>query len=391
MAGGGGGGEQQQQSSGLDVLWGMLLVVGVLGLIWWYFGDHIIYFYLWLKQQQIIIINYITLKIFDQHFSLMINGLQSVMNNPESVSLMDKLFFINDSGKYLAGLFSIIMLGLSFKLMFKHPNSRFKTIFNTKTLAAQEISRWPQITPATHFDLVNEDVSTGPWAMSLSPMEFAKKNDLLILDGIKHKSQRAAKKAKTTAKIDIDKSNHVFAQQLGPAWSGPQNTPVHIQVLYVALSAKIHHESDFALEIFNEVSASFTKDYKITAPANLKKLVKKYSEKSTIKKLSKQHAYRLTFMASLLQKSRDDGVQSTADFLWLKTIDRPLWYMLNSVGRRVAFPEVAGPYAHWTAEKKYVNHLNRPTIEQATLALEEAISQIIYTDEDDEDLPVTLD
>ncbi len=47
-----------------------------------------------------------------------------------------------------------------------------------------------------------------------------------------------------------------------------------------------------------------------------------------------------------------DGVQASADFLWLKPIDRRLWYMLNTVGRQTPFAEVAGPYAHWLAERE---------------------------------------
>lgn len=388
----GGGGEQQQQpSSGLDVLWGLLLVVGVLALIWWQFGDHILYFYLWLKQKQIIFINLITFHLFSSHFAPIINGLEQVMNNAEEFNGFEKIRFINDSGQYLAAALALGMLFFSAKLILKNPSNRFKTVFSTKALALQEKSRWPQITPTIHFDLVKEDIGTGPWAMSLSPMEFAKKNDLLVLEEIKHKSQRAAKKAKITAKIDIDKTNHVFSKQLGAGWQGPENLPKHVQIIFVGLSAKIHHESEFSLNFFNQVATTFTKEYTLTPPPDLKQLVKKYSDKVIIKKLSQQHAYRLTFMASLLQKARDDGVQSTADFLWLKTMDRPLWYILNCVGRRVAFPEIAGPYAHWIAEKKYVDQLTRATVEQATTALEEAISQIIYTDEHNEDLPVTLD
>jgi len=83
-------------------------------------------------------------------------------------------------------------------------------------------------------------------------------------------------------------------------------------------------------------------------------------------------------MATLLELARTDGVLATAEFLWLKPIDRPLWYMLNSVGRQTAFPEIAGVFAHWVAEKRLDRPLKVPMVEEAVKALEMAMKEIKY-------------
>ena len=88
-------------------------------------------------------------------------------------------------------------------------------------------------------------------------------------------------------------------------------------------------------------------------------------------------------MASLLELARDDGVLAGAEFLWLKTIDRPLWYMLNSVGRRTAFPEVAGPFGHWMVEKRLRRPLKTPMVAEAIDGLEEAVAEVIYKPDED--------
>ena len=36
---------------------------------------------------------------------------------------------------------------------------------------------------------------------------------------------------------------------------------------------------------------------------------------------------------------------------WLKGMDRPLWYALSSLGRRLPFVEAAGAIAHYHAER----------------------------------------
>ena len=83
-------------------------------------------------------------------------------------------------------------------------------------------------------------------------------------------------------------------------------------------------------------------------------------------------------MASLLRRARFYGVLPTAEFLWLKPIDRRLWYMLNSVGRQTPFTEVAGPFAHWLAETELTRPCLVPIIDEAVNALEGAIKEIKF-------------
>jgi len=52
--------------------------------------------------------------------------------------------------------------------------------------------------------------------------------------------------------------------------------------------------------------------------------------------------------------------------------------MLNSVGRKTAFPEVAGPFAHWQVEKRLRRPLKVPVVDSAVNAMEDAIAQIVY-------------
>ena len=83
-------------------------------------------------------------------------------------------------------------------------------------------------------------------------------------------------------------------------------------------------------------------------------------------------------MASMLEEARQDGVQASADFLWLKPLDRRLWYTLNTVGRQTPFIEVAGIFAHWIAEKEAQRRLRVPMVEEATNAVELALKDVVY-------------
>jgi intracellular multiplication protein IcmP len=107
----------------------------------------------------------------------------------------------------------------------------------------------------------------------------------------------------------------------------------------------------------------------------------KHESSKLVQEVLSKHAYVLTMMAAMLLLARTDGVQASADFLWLKPIDRRLWYMLNTVGRQTPFVEVAGPFAHWVAEREIGRKLLIPMVEEATNALEGSLKEIIYQSE----------
>ncbi len=107
-------------------------------------------------------------------------------------------------------------------------------------------------------------------------------------------------------------------------------------------------------------------------------LLKKHYNTKAVQKIVQGHAYVLTVMAAMLKGARDDGVQASADFLWLKPMDRRLWYTLNTVGRQTPFIEVAGIFAHWRAEQEAQKRLVVPMVEEATNAVQLALKEVLY-------------
>jgi intracellular multiplication protein IcmP len=86
-------------------------------------------------------------------------------------------------------------------------------------------------------------------------------------------------------------------------------------------------------------------------------------------------------MASLLELARTEGVMATAEILWLKPLDRRMWYVLNNIGRQVSFVECAGPIAHWLSEKKLNRPLRIPLVEGAVTAMQLALDDVLYIEE----------
>jgi hypothetical protein len=74
------------------------------------------------------------------------------------------------------------------------------------------------------------------------------------------------------------------------------------------------------------------------------------------------------------------GVLSTSLFLWLKRIDRPLWYALNNVGRRAFHIEGAGAISHYFMERLQREAVSKPFMDSAIAGLKKYLEDYHISD-----------
>jgi intracellular multiplication protein IcmP len=211
----------------------------------------------------------------------------------------------------------------------------------------------------------------------MTPLQFCKK--FKLLEEVRPQ-RREGMARKDWDKIEVvlkrGESNKLFAMQLGPLWRGTASLPPYAKALFAAFAARINADSQPAAKLFSQLSASsLNKDLNLEG---VDELLKKHEQTKLVQKIVQSHAYIATVMASMLETSREDGVQASADFLWLKPRDRRLWYTLNTVGRQTPFIEVGGIFAHWVAEKEAGRKLLVPMVEEATNAVELALKEVVY-------------
>lgn len=276
------------------------------------------------------------------------------------------------TGYWLNYIFSACSVVFLYLLLFRHSGARFSRVFSMKTLRDSEVQIWPAITPIMGANLVKAPVDEGPWAMAKLPQTFSEEHDLLHVK----KDERGDK----FWAIHDAKAEAIFAKQLGSLWRGLEHAPTYIQALAVIFVSKAERRTDISQGLLKQLvlSSSGRLDF-----SGVAEHIAEYSNNRIIKWLEKRHAYTVTFMASLLDVCRSEGVLATSEFLWLKTHDRSLWYILNSVGRQTAMVEAAGPFAHWQAEKKLKRALKTPMVTQAVAALAEAMREILYVEKED--------
>jgi intracellular multiplication protein IcmP len=363
------GAPQQGQSDGSSgILWVVAAIFALMMAVWYKGQVYIVEYYFKLKLWEIDVISYVTNNLDDVRTTIL-------LSDPAHTSFDVMLKVGSAVGYYLRIPCIILIFCLSILIYSTNKIRQFKRIYSMRDLVNLEKGNWAQANPIAALELVKTDIDKGPWAMAMTPMQFCKKFGLL--EEFKRAPQEGVSR-KEWSKIEVNlrrgRANRLFAMQLGPLWQGGDRLPPHVKALFAIFAGRANSDP-VAIALIRQLNLTATTklDFK-----GVDELYKKYSENKLVKEVVASHAYVLTVMASMLQLARSDGVQATADFLWLKPMDRRLWYTLNTVGRQTPFTEVAGVFAHWVAEREMGRKLLIPMVEEATNALDLALKEIIY-------------
>lgn len=334
----------------------------------------------WKEAHQYIVSAVFYVNILQAKLVHLVSGNQELQNeifymqtaDPSSVDFDNLMEYTRRVGNYVRYPIVGILVILAIVLYRSNITLRFRKTYTMKSLRIQEQYNWPAIMPVIKEDLVNTDLDVGPWASAMTPMEFARKYDLLKKNDGLINSQTPG--LEMTAAIKRGDAKRIFTLQLGAYWQGFDKCSPHAAAIAGVFMARMNQDRDGARKILDTINKTFVlgkPDFSVATP-----YIKKYMNTEAVQEIEHRHAYLLAVIASLLEEGRKDGVIASAEFLWLKAIDRRLWYMLNCVGRQTPYAEVGGPFAHWKAEKEIGRPTKLPMIDEAIKALEQAVKEV---------------
>lgn len=377
MAGAAQGGGQGGDNS-YGIIWGIAAIFAAMGAIWWTFGTQLKIVYLTIKLYELNVLSFIgNLLNHPYYFEPLRVSILNAKAMAASVSFNDLLMIGNSVGVWWRVPFVVLLAILAVVVYVSNTTRVYKRTYSMKDFARLESKNWPQITPVINLDLIKTDIDTGPWAMAMTPMQFCKKYKLLEeVRAARREGESRKERGRIEAVLKRGEANQVFAMQLGPVWAGSSKLPPYMRALFAAFAARVNADSAPASKLINQLAASSLN--KQMDFSGTDELIKKHENTKLVQKIVQSHAYVTTVMAAMLLAARDDGVQASADFLWLKPLDRRLWYTLNTVGRQTPFVEVAGIFAHWVAEREAGRKLMVPMVDEATNALEIALKEVVY-------------
>lgn len=379
------GAGQGDDKNSMALLWivGFIFVAGLI--TWWLFAEQLKYIFIKVRMLEMYAITFVINFLPDNFPSLLeiqeearrTLEVTKVMQ-PEQLTTAYAGQLSTVVGTYLRIPISIILALFAYLMYGRNIKMRYRKKYTMDSLAKQESSVWPQINPVLDQKIDEADIDSGIWAMAQPPLDFCKYYKLISIS-VEMPTSVLSKGPIYHMILDKPRCNRLFAAQLGRLWQGPEALPIHRRAILAAILARGCRDTQAARDLLQQINRS-------AAGGKLDKLDfsgadalwKKHINNREVKDIISVHAYESTVFTALMLFARQDGVFASADFLWLKPLDRKFWYFLNNVGRQTAFCEAAGVHAHFLAECALRRALRVPMVQEATKALELALKDIIY-------------
>jgi len=254
----------------------------------------------------------------------------------------------------------LLLIGVYIVMFSK--GSKFRRRLGLDTLIGFQAQQWKAITPVVKLNPLKDE--KGYWQESISPREWVESNGILMIDGIP----------------DREGVRTGLSKQLRNPWRGINGMALHRRALIAVFALQAKRKSSDCRDVLYALATGWADHQSITKLMSkdkklLGRINKILNDKGMIGPLlnvAMKHAYEESAMAAMLTYARQQGgVLPSAEFLWLKPEDRPLWYILNNVGRPTFHVECAGAVAHWKAEVTAGRPLPEPDVDEAVFGLEE--------------------
>ena len=267
--------------------------------------------------------------------------------------------------------------------------------FNMESLLKNNAESFPCLRPVVgrgKYLLSPKSYDSGLWKVARTPVQFALEHGLLLDEAGKAISPEQALKnglpstelpAWGNARLDEEKALVVLTEQLGKRFEGYAGLPPCRRALAAALLAYADGNKKGCVALLDSVSLSYAENNGQASCPLLEdgnfvgKLKKEWDCHSSLlneKCLSIHAAYELPWFMALLYRARQKGVLASSQFLWLRPLDRPLWYALNQCGGRAAWAEGFAPWAHYQTEEKAGKALSEPHVRPAVASLKQSLA-----------------
>ena len=363
---------EENKNDSSEIVWLIVILFGIVYAIGYFFGDNIKAIYLTLKLYELKLAGIV-------YMSEDMKYLQNLIETKEISSW--KWADLLTVGSFVGNLINWIIIATGAWFIYKiYKKSSYKKLTRNLDmfgLMKSEKNVWPFLTPISHKNLLEEPLDSGPYAMAMKPIEFVNKYKLL-------------ERPRDLSSLNKMKAEKLFSSQLGKLWDKVDNMNPHCKALFGIFAAQATGEvwkdqkdaegkpiksleaaRNTLAKLASSTENGKAPDYSIAYP-----LAERYKNDERVLAIMNKHAYIYTALATLYLEACKNGVLPPNNILWLRTINRPLYYFLNCAGRRVAFVEVAGIFGHWKAEQVSKHPIEKPFVIKAREGLEKALQEI---------------
>lgn len=324
---------------------------------------------------------------------------------------------LTDSSMYINLFFLAITIALCLWMYFKvtrtHPKMLFSKIHTVQSFAKEQSVAYPHLNYFLGLDLLNEPINEGDFAMSETSRQFAYKNKL-IATWTKRSKDMSSGNIEYTVSVDAEKTKLLFIGQCGEPFTSLSTMNImeptkvaELILLAIAMprvaASNASEEDAFYQEalldsqsLINGCWAHFEHHRKnnkngrawVKAPLGNRvaiEIFNKYYGSENVQKVFYRHSYIRTLIIQMWTEARLVGVLPPAEIRWLRFYNRPLWYLIQGIGRQSAFVESVGAFSHYNSERVAGMGLSVPEVDSAVTALNHALNGFKFTEEEKND------
>ena len=298
------------------------------------------------------------------------------------------------TGKWIRWPYALLLVLLGAVSVFMGRTGGLVRRLNMETLLQNNAESFACLRPIVgrgKYLLSPESYDTGCWRIARTPVQFALEQGLLLdAQGIPFTVEQGLQKGLANtdlpayghAALDEKKTAIVLQKQLGAPFSGVGSLSLLHKALASAFMAYACGEKKACVHVLDTLSGSYTEKDSPACPVLeqpdfqelLTRTLEKHSHILNSQLMGRHSAFLLPWFMALLTLARKKGVLATSQFLWLRPLDRPLWYALSQCGGRAAWAEGFAAWAHYAAEEKAKKSLAEAKTARAVTRLRETLA-----------------
>lgn len=392
------------------------VIVGVI-VLWWLFRNDIAQAALFVSYYETAAISHVP--VYGRRWASLLAAIPHI--DPNRMGVWGVVRLLHDAGSAWRIPFAGFTFLLAYAIRRKAFSQRFTDSLNFRSMVKIQSRNFPVILPAVRSRLKETARDTGPWRRSELPYEWALRNEALEPPADMPEDQeydyRALLAFYKGAKYDIPiqsfprvntrRARRAFVAEMRP-WRGIDSLSEPRKALIAALALWIqgdYLDERYATAGGNRLLAHYNKTFvyfDLQGPAFLRLLAARFGRcesfltkkgwlkevprprfdatpafdvlqrddvRALIDEFASKHGFEEGVFLAMMEACNDLMILPVQNFLWLKPIDRTLFYVLDSLGRNGAWSEGGGAVAHYREELFNERRLKDPQVNLAVDAL----------------------
>ncbi|MCC1496736.1 hypothetical protein J1C54_07865 [Alcanivorax sp. 1008] len=234
-----------------------------------------------------------------------------------------------------------------------------------ESLIKQEAPYYPQVAMFTHIHPEKDSVVTkGKYAWRTRPDHWLIENK--IYAGFTPNNDEVPGWQPRDGVVDAERLREALTSQLGGPISNFSALDINYRRVLAVLMAQACLDFDTAESLIKAFGLAFGKQGDLAAADKMANdVLHKHSSDRRVSSILSKHGFSTTFTHALFLRAKHNGNLPPNIFLWVKPLNRTLWYIISDCGIQRPSIETAAIRSHYEWEKGVGHAIPIPCIEPA--------------------------